>query len=284
METVILSHGPWEAHIAPSYCGNTIRLRHEGKAMLREPQDEAAMRAAPVLYGTPAIMPANRTRHGRFCFEGTEYALPVNEAQHGNHLHGSLHVSEMKVEAQQSDRVSLSMENHGGIYPFPFRLELDCQIEQEGYRQRFTFINTAERAMPLVFAVHTTFVADVFRAGLGRRWETDDSYIPTGRLLPLTDTEREYTTGFDPARGKISGFYTMEGPEAQIGPLAYHVRGPFDQWILFNRNAQSGFLCVEPQCGAVNGLNMRDGHYRLEAGETVVFETSMIYAPMPGSW
>ena len=38
-------------------------------------------------------------------------------------------------------------------------------------------------------------------------------------------------------------------------------------------DGESGFLCVEPQSGKVNGLNMEDGHTVLAPCEKIKFET-----------
>ena len=53
----------------------------------------------------------------------------------------------------------------------------------------------------------------------------------------------------------------------------HHLIENFDHWIFFNGLGESGYLCVEPQSGKVNGLNIDGGHTRLAAGEKIKFET-----------
>ena len=38
---------------------------------------------------------------------------------------------------------------------------------------------------------------------IGQRWEVDERYIPTGRLLPLTSEETAYRDGSDACSGKL---------------------------------------------------------------------------------
>lgn len=48
--------------------------------------------------------------------------------------------------------------------------------------------------MPLVMGFHTTFTEpDRFSVPLGKRWERDKRYLPTGRLMELNGREKQIT-------------------------------------------------------------------------------------------
>jgi hypothetical protein len=61
------------------------------------------------------------------------------------------------------------------------------------------------------------------------------------------------------------------GHTAYLDNLSYTVSENFDHWILFNGRGESGLLCVEPQCGKVDGLNIKDGCKILNPNEETGF-------------
>ena len=73
----------------------------------------------------------------------------------------------------------------------------------------------------------------------------------------------------------ISGYYKAGGHTAAVGRFTYTVSEEFDHWVLFNGRGESGLLCVEPQCGAVNGLNIPGGHRVLQPGESLELWTKL---------
>ena len=71
----------------------------------------------------------------------------------------------------------------------------------------------------------------------------------------------------------LIGYYLAAGHTAHIGQFSYRCSENYDHWILYNAGGNAGILCVEPQCGAVDGLNIPDGHRILSPGEKEVFTT-----------
>ena len=167
-------------------------------------------------------------------------------------------------------------ENKGEIYPFPFLLEVDYLIKDGIFRQKYTVTNTGESAMPFTFALHTTFKEpNSFSVPIDFCQEKDGFHIPTGKYVPLKDQEKGYSSG-SPSKGLvISGYYRACGHTAHLDGLCYTVSDNFDHWILFNGRGESGLLCVEPQCGKVNGLNIEDGCKILNSGEKTDFWTEI---------
>lgn len=271
---ITLTYADWAAQICPEYGMNTISLAYRDEQILRASASAARLQEDACIYGTPMLLPPNRTDGGRFTFEGVAYALPINDVAGGNHLHGFLNRTAFVVDAAGESCVTAHYENRGELFPFCFRVDVVLRLEETGYHQMFSIMNTGDKNMPLTFGIHTNFAEKPFFAvPLGQKWEKTARHIPTGKLLPLDEREQVFCTGFVPDSSPISGFYTSAGHTARIGELYYHVSENFDQWILWNGNGQQGFVSIEPQCGAVNALNSGTGLKILAPGQAEVFST-----------
>lgn len=252
-ETVSIRSGHWYAEIAPAYGANPIVLRH-GERDILVPWSEAI--TDPFLAGAPLLLPANRTAGGRFCFNGREYTLGINNAFSNAQLHGKLYCQTFLVIQQEADRVVLEFENRGEIYPFPFRITVTYRAGMQGFTAEYTIENPADSPMPLTFGLHTTFAEpEWFSVPLAACQEKDSRHIPTGRYIPLNPQEQQYCTGSPSRNVIISGFYLASGNTARIGSDVYYEATGFDHWVLYNGRGEGGFLCIEPQLGGVNALN-----------------------------
>lgn len=275
MKTVSIRNGEWSLMLAPEVGMNPISLRHRGQPILREPMDEAALRGDAVLYGMPVLLPANRTENACFSFEGKEYQLPLNEPRFGNHLHGRIYDAPFTVLRSDDTSVSAMLENDGAYYPFPFRLCFEDELRDTGYLRRVTLTNTGKTALPFTMAFHSTFVEPKrFVLGLGERFACNARCIPTGEMLPLNEQEAAFADGFSPDGSRISGYYTSASPMAILDGWKFEVSDGFDEWVTYNGNGHEGYLCIEPQCGEVNGLNT-DGHRVLMPQESAFFTLSV---------
>lgn len=275
-DSVKIRYEDWEAEILPSFGANVIRLKKNGNDILRSPENGEELKKSPYLYGIPLLFPPNRTKNGEFVFGEGLYRLPINEPSRGNHLHGLLFDAPFTVIEGSSRKVKCVYENRGERYPFCFRMTIGCMLDGNGFTQEVLIENTGDGPMPVQLAFHTTFKEpEEFHLPIGKRWETDDNFIPTGKLGELNRQELEYCNGCNPRGKTISGFYTAEGNRAVVGDFIYTVSENFTQWILFNAGGDKGFLCIEPQSGPVNGLNMPEGHICLGKGERVNFSTNL---------
>lgn len=267
-----LTCNDWRAEILPHCGANLIFLEKSGSSFLRTPKSMEAFWQAPMLYGNPLLFPPNRIKDGRFCFQGTEYHLPINEEKLHNHIHGLIHTAHFEVKAVTEHSASCSLSNKGEWFPFPFVMNVLFDLACNGLMQSIEIINTGCMPMPVLLGLHTSFFSpDSFAVPIGKRWNTDERYIPTGELCGLTEQELMYKNGCRPEGQKISGFYTADGHIARIGNLLYQSSPEFSQWILFNQGGDQGLLCVEPQSDCVNGLNMPNHYITLPAGESVQF-------------
>lgn len=275
-EHAILTAGPWRAVVLPGFGMNMISLQYQGRAILREPKDMETLSRQPFLYGTPLLFPANRTAGGRFTFEGREYHLPVNEPVWGNHLHGLMYAAPFQVLEKTERTVTCIFENTGVRYPFPFRMTIADSLDEQGWRRILALTNTGKGNMPYTLAFHTAFVApQMFSVQLGKRYARSDTFVPTGVMEALTEEEKTYLTGACPAGKALSGYYTAAGNQAVLDDMVMTASENFDQRVLYNGGGDQDFLCIEPQCGQVNGLNTPHGHCVLGPGQTEVFTLSI---------
>lgn len=274
--SVHLTYGDWTAVIIPSFGANTVRLRHGDKDLLRFPETMEELRTAPYLFGMPLLMPPNRTEDGMFTFDGRAYRLPINEPRHRNHIHGFMADAPFRVKRLSESQMTSFYENNGERYPFRFRMTVTSKLEKQGFFQQVDIANRSNADIPVMLGFHTAFLEpETFSVPIGKRWETNERHIPTGRLLELTEKERELRQGCRPGGLSISGFYTAAGHLARIGEYVYRTSDNFTQWVLFNGGGDQGYLCVEPQSGPVNGLNRPNGCIRLKKGESVQFWTAI---------
>lgn len=266
----------WIARILPSFGTNVISLKDGNTDILRTPKSTEELSLSPYLYGMPLLFPGNRVENGEFVFEGKKYCLPINEPERGNHIHGLLFDAPFTVTKLLNNKVECVYENKDERYPFPFKMTITYTITDDGLFQNIVIKNTGETSMPVHLVLHTTFIAPKrFCVPIGKRWEVDERYIPTGNLLELTPGELLYRDGCNPKEKAISGFFVADKNHAIIGDYVYRVSNNYTQWILFNGGGDKGFLCVEPQTGPVNGLNMKNGYICLEKHKEVCFSSSI---------
>ena len=272
MNVKVIEAEGWRAEVAPALGGNIVSLSYNGRDIYVPLKNEKQLEINPYLQGAPILLPANRTAGAKFGFKGNEYKLPLNEPATGAHLHGFVHRQPFTVKYCGESEIKLIYENKGDIYPFPFLLKVNYLIKNGVFRQEYTVINTGKNEMPFTFALHTTFIEpNSFSVPIDLCQEKDGSHIPTGKYVPLNSQEQGYTSG-SPSKGLIiSGYYRACGHTAYLDDLKYTVSDNFDHWVLFNGRGESGLLCVEPQCGKVDGLNIKDGCKILNPNEETKF-------------
>lgn len=270
MDIEVIESEGWRAEVAPALGGNIVSLSYNGEDIYVPLKSEKQLEINPYLQGAPILLPANRTAGAKFRFNGKEYKLPLNEPETGAHLHGLVHKQPFTVKYGVENEIKLGYENKGDIYPFPFLLTVNYLIKNGVFRQEYTVTNTGNTDMPFTFALHTTFKEpDTFSVPIAMKQERDNSLIPTGRYVPLNAQESGYVIGSRSRGLEIVGYFSAAGHTAHIGNARFTVSDNFDHWILFNGRGESGFLCVEPQCGKVDGLNIKDGCKILNPNEEI---------------
>ena len=273
-DTVVIKAGKWEAGASAEFGGNLIYLRYDGRDILRPLKDESELEKNPYIQGAPILLPANRTYLGKFTFEGVEYTLPITEPRTNSHLHGLVHRQKFELVSFDSACVTMKYSNTGEVYPFNFDITVAYSVDEDGLSQSFEIRNTDTKNMPYTFCLHSTFMQpESFTMPVARRQEDDDIDIPTGRYLELTEQEKLYNTSSPSKNVKVTGYFESAGNTARIDDILYTVSENFDYWITYNAGGKADFICIEPQAGKVNGLNIEDGHRILGVGESITYTT-----------
>lgn len=254
-----LKNGKWSAIVLPHFGMNVISLKHGRKEILRCPKDMEALEKSPRLHGIPILIPANRTADGTFTFEGKTHSLPITEPLRNNNVHGLMYNAPFTVLSQTESSLTARYENRGDRYPYPFDMTVTVTLTEEGLEHSLT-IKALEK-MPYTFAYHSTFAEPkAYSVPIGRLYVRNERLLPTGELVRI-----------DSLGETFDSFFESVGHTAKLDEFLFTVSDNFDSWVLFNSDGKSGFLCVEPQCGLVNGLNIPGGHKILEAGQEETF-------------
>lgn len=270
------SDSKWQAEIAPSHGADIISLKYEGKDVYNPVDMSQYESANPFLHGSAILIPANRTYKGEFWFEGKKYTLPINDRFSDSNLHGCVYKQRFEVVSCISSAVELCFENRGEVYPFPFALTVRYEATDGGFCQHYTVKNVGSRNMPLTFALHTAFSEpERFSVPLECCLEKDEKHIPTGRYVPLSQQQKAWVSDGRSKDRVITGYFKSSGQSATVDEFSYSVSDNFDHWILFNGMGKIGVLCLEPQCGKVNGLNLPDGCRILAPNEELKFYTEI---------
>lgn len=273
---MILKNGAWQAEIRPEFGMNTVSLQYRGEELLRRPESREVLEKNPFVYGFPLQLPANRTADGCFRSGGKTYTLPINDPARHCHIHGCLGRTPFQVVEAKECSLRADLENRGEVFPLPFRLEVCFRLENDGYRQEFTFRNTGEQLLPLSFGLHSTFRTPGFLAvDIGRKLCRDERLLPTGEFAPHNAPDRALKQGFDAGSHGWSDAYEMAGHTARLGDFLYRVSENFSHWMIWNPAPGNDFFCIEPQCGAANALQNGLGLQLLPPGESVTFQASL---------
>ena len=165
------------------------------------------------------------------------------------------------------------------VYPFDFDMTVTYEVDKDGLTQTYLIKNTDSKNMPYTFCLHSTFLQpESFTMPVSSRQEHNSIDIPTGRYVPLNEQEKRYLTGSASKDVSVVGYYESCGQTARIDDILYTVSDNFDHWITYNANGKKDFLCIEPQAGKVNGLNIDDGYRVLAPGESVIYKTRYTHA------
>ncbi len=281
MDAVVLKNGRWEARVQPDYGMNLFCVRCDGRDLLRPCEGRETIETRHFLYGFPLIMPANRTAGGKFTYRGKEYTLPVNEVERGNNLHGMMVDAPFTVTGQTDTRVVARYENRGERYPFAFDMTVEVEVLEDGVQH--TVRIRAVEDMPYTFGLHATFARpEKFYVPRGRQCVWDHNLVPTGQWIdPPLPLPESFDVCFaipekmECADQKVTGCYAMSGRTVLLDDTVFSVSDTYDHWVMFNGDGQQDFLCVEPQSGQVNGLNIPGGCRELAAGEEDVFRFTL---------
>jgi len=200
MELIAIEAQAERAEIVPEAGFQCFSYKVGALEVIAGPANPEAWRAHPHRGGIPILFPwPGRIADARFTFEGVEYRVTVNEAAHGNSIHGFACENPFRITRRGPYFIGGKLDSgeHPQIasrWPWPFRLELDYEVGN-GLRLRVRVTNTGEKTMPFGFGAHPYFHAPLRPAGTrdamqvqleaDARWPLDARLVPTGVAEPL---------------------------------------------------------------------------------------------------
>lgn len=260
--------GEWKAYVVPEVGMNMVSVMFRDEEYLRVPESVEFLKSGNTCkYGTPLQLPPNRTASGRFSFEGKEYEMPITEKARNNNLHGDMHKTPFTVIESTENSITGSLDNTG-VFPFKFNANVNITADGKGITETIVITNTGDCNMPLLFGTHNVFAENgSFTAPIDKCREVNENAIPTGKLLELTEEQKSFVNGTYKGGTMVDTFFTGCGQTATMGNIKLTVSDNLDSWIIWNGSSDQGFVAIEPQQGAPNGLNSGEGLIVLKPGE-----------------
>jgi len=138
----------------------------------------------------------SRIENGKYCFDGKDYQLPVNETDKNNALHGLVYNKHFDVTRQDVNddfakltmRFIYSSDIEG--YPFPFEFILVYTLSSNGMELYQSVNNTGTANMPLGNGWHPYLSFNekvdnlLLKLPVTDKIELGDNLLPTGEITP----------------------------------------------------------------------------------------------------
>lgn len=286
-----ITHG--EQHAVITEVGASLRTYRVAGQDVIDGYGEDEM--ASVARGAPLLPWPNRLRDGRYEFLGESYQTSITEPTRQNAIHGLtrwLNWTGLQ-EAQDRVRMSLLLHPQDG-YPFTLSLAIEYALSDRALAVRTTATNAGERPLPYGAGHHpylTVGTEHVDEASLRLpallRLEVDERQIPTGRLIPVADTEFDFLEPRRIGPTRLDAAYTnlvadsdglvrirMEAPGAGRQVTLWMDR-TYPYVMVFTgdtipdaRRRRKG-LAIEPMTCAPNAFQNGLGLIRLEPGQVL---------------
>jgi aldose 1-epimerase len=263
-----LGAGALTAAVDPSLGARLSSLRVTGLELLVG-RDES--RDDPLLWGCYPMVPfAGRTRGGRFGFRGETYELRRNHGPHA--IHGTGFDRPWDVERYEGGYARLCTDL-GPEWPFPGHAVHEISARGDGLDLRLE-VHADRGAFPATAGWHPWWRREL---GAGHPLEVTvpaRRWYPRGTDgLPLGHVEQPPFTGrFDDCFTALTWPVRLRWP----GALSVELVATADHLVLFDEPAHA--ICVEPQSGPPDGLNLGIASI-VRPGAPLVVETGISWRP-----
>jgi aldose 1-epimerase len=234
----------------------------------------------------------NRLADGRYEFDGMTPQLPLSEPERRNAIHGLVRWNAWKALEASGSRLRMGhlLWPQPG-YPFTLGLELEYSLTEAGLAVTMRAENLGRRPAPYGAGFHPYVRAElgvidgsVLQVPAETWLQTDSRLIPTGRLLAVEGTDRDFrsprplgSTSLDTAFTDLErGAGELARVTLASGDGSRHVTvwmdGAFDYLMIFTSDTlhepeHRRGLGVEPMTCAPDAFNNGLGLRVLEPGE-----------------
>lgn len=292
----------WEGILVTELGSNLISWvsTRQGIDVLRTPETLDELKAKPVGWGFPVLMPPNRIDKGKFTFGGRDYVFEINEAGK-YHIHGLVYGLPWRVVATQTDEsasvtTAIRSDDHPYIkrsYPHSFELRMTFALRDARVDFTVEAENFGSEPMPFGIGFHPYFNVPLspesskalctVKVPAKKIWELEE-LIPTGRRIPLSgkrDLSKptslstvmldDVYTDLEFCQGASVAEYKDNGAELT---LSYGASEEFKHWVVWTgKTPQDPFVCLEPYTWVTNAPNLplppeETGLIVLQGGET----------------
>jgi aldose 1-epimerase len=253
--------------LIPELGSNVYRLWDNvaRRDVLRTPATLEEMRAKPVHYGIPLLLPPSRIRNGTFTFNGMTYQMEINTPE-GHHIHGFVVNRPWQVIATETGEDSAAITTQlrtadfpelAAQYPHDLTITLRTEINRSSLIQSLSFRNDSDRPAPFGFGVHTWFLVDgepekwTLKLPITDIWELDAKIMATGNRLPLGDFDKLNEGVILKGQNMDKAFRIGDKPvEAELSKPGYSIRyrasEPVTHWVVYTKGETHDTVCVEP--------------------------------------
>ena len=311
-DCVKMQSGKYTAVIAPSVGSSVLRFRDDENDLeifkFRKFIPMKTIEEQREIWGLPTLYLPNRFDKGVLKTSDAVYELPINEPLFDNFIHGWVHKREHEIECYTEENgkcvliTSYVFDKNDEMYqyfPLDFKISYTFTISPEGLRQDIYLTSNADKALPVSICTHTCINAPLKDGGdeadlrlsvpVGEKCELNRRCLPTEKLLPLADWDKEYKDGTKVPTGQPldNDMYTAVMNSYKNKPfngvvvkdlksghtLLNEVSEEFRFWNMWNDNGDKGYFCPEPMTAMINSANLTldddvTGYCELKKGET----------------
>ena len=234
-----LRAGRLEVALAPEAGGRIAQIRYDGVDWLLGPDDGVPETIAWGCY--PMVPWAGRVRGGRFDFDGSSHALPVNFGGHA--IHGVGFSRPWRIDTLDADSATLSLALPRDAYwPFGGTATQSVQLSDNRLHLELA-VQAGEQAMPAVLGWHPWFrKPDRLTFTPAAMYPRDGEGIATLPCVP-------------PVPGPWDDCF-IAGGEIALSREGQRLRltADTDHWVVYDAAAHA--TCVEPQTGPPDAFTL----------------------------
>jgi aldose 1-epimerase len=245
---VTLTDGAARVDLLPALGGRIAQVTLGSRPLLRGPEHAAL--GWPWWGSYPMLPWANRIPGGVARFGGDTITVPVNWPD-GTAIHGLAYERPWDVVAAGPAEATLAIEV--AVDRYRVRAEQRFALSAGALDLEIDVVNVAEWPVPAGVGIHPWFVAAPVRVPAELVWPGEGP-MPDGLPRPVRAAED--------LRRPVSAvpmdrcFTGLTDTSAGIGDLRLSWRGPITQVVVYS--GEPGFVCVEPQTMATDGIRMAD--------------------------
>lgn len=252
MEKIRIEKGNVSAAIDMAEGMNAVSIEYQGKEVIEcneTRRANGATYAVPVLFPTP-----NRTAGGCYSFRGEN----VDAIVHGYARHSAFSVIDRSCSS-----VTGFCDFESCSAPYSISMKLKIEAFENSLTWNFTIENRGEKEFPFSVALHPFFRKDIFEyltLNADYEMEATSEKLPTGRLIKLNEQ-----TGYN--RRLISDinadtvYFSEHGAIAELDgdgfTLVISASPEFKHSVVYGYPGSS-FICVEPQTGSTDFVNLHE--------------------------